>query len=62
MTKTVAIIGAGRVGSSVGYLLNRAGYAVTSVAARTVASAEKAAAFIGAGKPTTDVVQAAAGR
>jgi predicted short-subunit dehydrogenase-like oxidoreductase (DUF2520 family) len=60
-TKTVAIIGAGRVGSSVGYLLNRAGYAVLSVAARTNASAEKAAAFIGAGKATTDVVQAAAG-
>lgn len=60
-TKTVAIIGAGRVGSSVGYLLNRAGYAVISVAARTAASAEKAAAFIGAGKATTDVVQAAAG-
>jgi len=59
--KTVAIIGAGRVGSSVGYLLNRAGYAVLSVAARTTASAEKAAAFIGAGKATTDVVQAAAG-
>jgi predicted short-subunit dehydrogenase-like oxidoreductase (DUF2520 family) len=59
-TKTVAIIGAGRVGSSVGYLLRRAGYTVTSVAARTAASAEKAAAFIGAGKATADVVQAAA--
>ena len=59
--KTVAIIGAGRVGSSVGYLLNRAGYAVVSVAARTTASAEKAAAFIGAGKATTDVASAAAG-
>lgn len=58
-TKTVAIIGAGRVGSSVGYLLSRAGYAVTSVAARTAESAEKAAAFIGAGEPTTDVVKAA---
>jgi predicted short-subunit dehydrogenase-like oxidoreductase (DUF2520 family) len=57
--KTVAIIGAGRVGSSFGFLLNRAGYAVTGVAARTLASAEKAAAFMGAGIPTTDVVQAA---
>ena len=60
-TKTVAIIGAGRVGSSVGYLLSRAGYVVTSVAARTAASAEQAAAFIGAGKATTDVALAAAG-
>ncbi len=59
--KTVAIIGAGRVGSSVGFLLNQAGYAVTSVAARSAASAGKAAAFIGAGKPSTDVVSAAVG-
>ncbi len=57
--KTVAIIGAGRVGSSFGYLLNRAGFAVTGVAARTLASAEKAAAFMGAGIPTADVVKAA---
>ena len=59
MKETVAIIGAGRVGSSVGYLLTRAGYTVTAVAARSAASAEKAAAFIGAGEPTTDVIQAA---
>jgi predicted short-subunit dehydrogenase-like oxidoreductase (DUF2520 family) len=57
--KTVAIIGAGRVGSSVGFLLQRAGYRVTAVAARTEASAEKAAAFIGSGEPTTDAVKAA---
>jgi len=58
-TSTVAIIGAGRVGSSVGFLLKRAGYAISAVAARSRASAEQAAAFIGAGTPTTDVVQAA---
>ncbi len=57
--KTVAIIGAGRVGSAVGFLLNKAGYSVTGVAARTLASAEKAAAFIGAGIPTADAVTAA---
>ncbi len=57
--KTVAIIGAGRVGSAVGFLLNKAGYSVAGVAARTLASAEKAAAFIGAGIPTADAVQAA---
>ncbi len=57
--KTVAIIGAGRVGSSVGCLLRKAGYTVTAVAARSMASAEKAADFIGSGEPTTDVVKAA---
>ncbi len=57
--KTVAIIGAGRVGSAVGFLLHKAGYSVTGVAARTAASAEKAAAFIGAGIPTADAVKAA---
>lgn len=57
--KTVAIIGAGRVGSSVGFLLKRAGYTVTAVAARSLASAKKTSAFIGAGEPATDVVKAA---
>ena len=55
----IAIIGAGRVGSSVGFLLRQAGYTVTAVAARSMASAEKASAFIGSGEPTTDVVKAA---
>jgi predicted short-subunit dehydrogenase-like oxidoreductase (DUF2520 family) len=59
-TKTVAIIGAGRAGSSVGFLLKRAGYNVTAVASRTAESAEKASAFIGGGEPMTDVVRAAA--
>jgi len=59
--KTVAIIGAGRVGSSVGYLLKRAGYPVTAVVARTMASAVRASGFIGEGKPATDAVMAAAG-
>jgi predicted short-subunit dehydrogenase-like oxidoreductase (DUF2520 family) len=57
--KTVAIIGAGRVGSSVGFLLKRAGYAVTAVAARTTTAAEKAGAFIGGGEPLADVIKAA---
>ncbi len=57
--ETVAIIGAGRVGSSVGFLLKKAGYTVTAVAARSIASAEKAADFIGSGEPTADVVKAA---
>ncbi len=56
--KTVAIIGAGRVGSSIGFLLARAGYAVTAVAAQTAASVERALAFIGGGESAGDVVKA----
>lgn len=56
---SVAIIGAGRVGSSVGYLLKRAGYEISGVAARTMDSAAQAVRFIGSGKPETDVVRAA---
>ena len=58
-TKTVAIIGAGRVGSAVGFLLKRAGYAVTAIASRTEASAKKATQFIGSGEAMTDAVRAA---
>jgi len=58
--KTVAIIGAGRVGSSMGFLLQRAGFTVASVVARSRESAESAAAFIGTGEPTTDVGHTAA--
>jgi predicted short-subunit dehydrogenase-like oxidoreductase (DUF2520 family) len=57
--KTVAIIGAGRVGGAVGRLLAQAGYAVTAVAARSRETAEQAGAFIGAGEPLTDMVKAA---
>ncbi|MEK6742832.1 MAG: Rossmann-like and DUF2520 domain-containing protein [Nitrospirota bacterium] len=58
--RTVAIIGAGRVGGAVGRLLAQAGYAVTAVATRNKETAEQARAFIGAGDPLTDVVKAAA--
>src|SRR5512143_2502669 len=59
--KTVAIIGAGRVGSSVGCLLSKAGYRITSVVTRSIASASIAAGFIGAGEPATDVNTAVSG-
>ncbi len=58
--KTVAIIGAGRVGCSIGFLLQRAGFAVAVVVTRSRASAASAAEFIGAGEPTTDAALAAA--
>ena len=58
-SKTVAIIGAGRVGSSVGFLLAKAGFQVGAVVARSLASAQAAADFIGSGEPTTNAVSAA---
>jgi len=58
--KTVAIIGAGRVGGAVGRLLAQAGYAVTAVATRNKETAEQARAFISAGAAMTDAVKAAA--
>jgi predicted short-subunit dehydrogenase-like oxidoreductase (DUF2520 family) len=61
MNKTVAIIGAGRVGGTVGYLLSKAGYRITSVMTRSIASASIAASFIGAGEPTTNQQAAVAG-
>ncbi len=57
--KTVAIIGAGRVGGAVGRQLAEAGYAVSAVMRRTQEAADSAASFIGSGRPTTDAVQAA---
>jgi predicted short-subunit dehydrogenase-like oxidoreductase (DUF2520 family) len=56
--RTVAIIGAGRVGSAVGFLLNKAGYTITAVVNRSLESAEKASAFIGTGEPTADLAAA----
>ena len=58
--KSVAIIGAGRVGGAVGRLLTKAGYAVTAVVARNLETAERARLFIGAGAAMTDAVMAAA--
>jgi predicted short-subunit dehydrogenase-like oxidoreductase (DUF2520 family) len=59
--KTVAIIGAGRLGAAFGRLLALAGYRIVAVTARTRRSATAAARFIGAGKPMTDVAAAAVG-
>jgi predicted short-subunit dehydrogenase-like oxidoreductase (DUF2520 family) len=43
----IAVIGAGKVGSALGILLQRQGYSVTGVASRTFASAEKLAEKLG---------------
>ena len=51
----VAIIGAGTVGTALGYLLRQGGYSVVGVASRTLESAEKAREFIGEGEAATDL-------
>ena len=60
MDKTVAIIGAGRVGGVIGKLLAKAGFAVSAIVCRTPQSAEKAQKFIGSGNAMTDPVKAVA--
>ncbi len=57
--KTVAIIGAGRVGGAVGQLLAKAGYVVSAVMRRSMEAASSAASFIGSGTAMTDAVLAA---
>jgi predicted short-subunit dehydrogenase-like oxidoreductase (DUF2520 family) len=53
--RRVAIIGAGVVGTALGYLLNRGGFPVVGIASRTLRSAEKAKEFIGSGQASTDL-------
>jgi predicted short-subunit dehydrogenase-like oxidoreductase (DUF2520 family) len=60
MKKEFALIGAGRLGRTLGRLLLRHGYAPTGLACRSLRSARQARAFIGAGEPTASNVQAAA--
>ncbi|HWR97542.1 MAG TPA: Rossmann-like and DUF2520 domain-containing protein [Candidatus Methanoperedens sp.] len=58
--RSVAVIGAGRLGGAFGRLLAQAGYRVVAVAGRTRRSAAAGARFIGAGEATADAVAAAA--
>jgi predicted short-subunit dehydrogenase-like oxidoreductase (DUF2520 family) len=59
--KTLAVVGAGRLGGALGRLLALAGYRVTAVVCRSRESARAAARFVGAGRPLTDPVAAARG-
>jgi predicted short-subunit dehydrogenase-like oxidoreductase (DUF2520 family) len=54
-TKRVAIIGAGVVGTALGYLLKKAGYEIAGIASRTLKSARKARGFIKEGDASTDL-------
>ncbi len=53
--KNTAIIGAGVVGTAIGYLLSSAGYTITGIASRSQESAVKARDFIGQGEASTDL-------
>src|SRR5271167_4392906 len=50
MEKALAIVGAGRVGKSLGRRLRENGWKIQSVATRTEPTARRAVRFIGAGK------------
>jgi len=51
----LSIIGAGRTGRTLGLLARRAGYTIGPVVCRRAAHAREAAAFIGAGRPGTEL-------
>jgi predicted short-subunit dehydrogenase-like oxidoreductase (DUF2520 family) len=51
----LSIIGAGRTGRTLGRLARRAGYGIGAVVCRTASHAREAAAFIGAGRPGTEL-------
>jgi predicted short-subunit dehydrogenase-like oxidoreductase (DUF2520 family) len=55
----IAIIGAGVVGTAIGYLLKQSGYPVVAIASRTLKSARRAKAFIGGGVASTDLAKTA---
>lgn len=55
MANSFAIVGAGRVGQTVGRALRRHGYRVVCVVTRSARSARAAARFIGAGRPLSSL-------
>jgi predicted short-subunit dehydrogenase-like oxidoreductase (DUF2520 family) len=58
--KSFTILGAGRLGRTLGRLLVAQGYAPAGLTARTLRSAHQAASFIGGGEPSTSNARAAA--
>lgn len=57
--KTIAIIGAGRLGASLGYSLSQKGYTIRAVSTQAQHSAEESSQLIGQGSPLTDNARAA---
>jgi predicted short-subunit dehydrogenase-like oxidoreductase (DUF2520 family) len=58
---TFAILGAGRLGRTLGRLLERGGLRPGGISCRTLRSARQAVSFIGGGRPTTSNVRAVEG-
>lgn len=58
MERGIAIIGAGKVGTAIGWLLRKKGFAIASIACRTEESLQKALPYTG-GTATTNAVKAA---
>ena len=57
--KEIAIIGAGRVGTSIGYALKRKGYTITSISCSSLASAKESTRIIGQGQPSVNITETA---
>ena len=57
--KDVAIIGAGRLGTSLAHALSKKGYMIKALSCRTLSSAEESRQFIGQGRAFTDNARAA---
>lgn len=55
----LSIIGAGRLGASLGHALVRAGYDLRAVSCRTARSARESARIAGGGRAFTDIIKAA---
>jgi predicted short-subunit dehydrogenase-like oxidoreductase (DUF2520 family) len=55
----ISIIGAGRLGTSLGHALARKGYDLRALSCRTARSARESARIAGSGRAATDVVRAA---
>lgn len=59
--KSFSILGAGRMGRTLGRLLARHGFEPAGISSRTIGAARQAVAFIGGGDPTISNARAAAG-
>jgi len=57
--KTVAIIGAGRLGTSLGVALKKNGYPIKALSCLSLSSARESSRLIGEGQPYTDNLKAA---
>ena len=57
--KSIAIIGAGRLGTSLAYALSKNGFEISALSCQSKASADESRERIGRGTSTTDNVHAA---